>query len=152
MDGECGSPRPVSRLLLYLDIVSGQKWEGSLVWFLVSQLPGSLVSLSCRSNYRFLFKYNLILWIQYFLLVYNNFNYFTLISCSPILVGIRWPKSTRQLANEWRGSLISSARASHVQTRKKKGVSDLLLGTVLSANRKWLVSDTSIYPSKRETK
>jgi hypothetical protein len=54
--GECGFPRPVSRLLLHLDILSGQKWERSLVWFLVSQLSRSLLSLSCRSDYCSLFQ------------------------------------------------------------------------------------------------
>jgi|SRR2546423_3162363 len=100
VDGECGFPRPVSRLLLHLDILSGQKWERSLVWFLVSQLSRSLLSLSCRSAYFFLFKYHLILLIQYFSLVYDNINYFTCIFSRLILVGIREPKSTRWLADE----------------------------------------------------
>ena len=44
----------------------------------------------------------------------------------PILVRIRRPKSTRWLGKELWVSLISSARASHVQTRKEKGISDPL--------------------------
>src|SRR5215469_9596003 len=54
--GECSSPRPVSQLLLYLDMVSRQRGEKSLLWFLVSQPSGLLLFHSGRSNYSLLFQ------------------------------------------------------------------------------------------------
>jgi hypothetical protein len=56
LDREYGSPRPVSRLLLYLDMMSRQIREKSLLWFLVSQPSGLLLFLSGRSNYSLLFQ------------------------------------------------------------------------------------------------
>lgn len=56
MSGECGSPRLISKSSPHLDMVSRQREEFFLVWFLISQVEGVLLPLLAEAVTAFLFQ------------------------------------------------------------------------------------------------
>jgi len=119
-------------------------------WFL--SCPGRSSHSPAEAIIAFFFEYLLIFLVKYFLLVYANTNYFTLISSVPILVGIRAPKSTRRLTDEGRGFPYLFGWSFSCADKIEEGHFSSIVGTVSLDNRKRSDCDTSISSPKKDAK